>query len=124
MRLLACLILSACILGAKDNTVTPAEAQDGWLLLFDGESLFGWSQDGKRWKPGEGVLMCETGDCGELRTDVPFSDFVLKFDYRTARGESDAGLLFRFAKEGSPAETGYDLRLGDSDAKWPAGSIA
>jgi hypothetical protein len=124
MRVLACLVLSACILGAKDNTVTRAEAQDGWLLLFDGESLFGWSQDGKKWKAGDGVLTCEAGDCGELRTDSPFSDYVLKFDYHAARADSDASLLFRFAKEGSPADSGYDLRLGDSDGKWPTGSIA
>lgn len=124
MRVLACLVLSACILGAKDNTVTRAEAQDGWLLLFDGESLFGWSQDGKKWKAGDGVLTCEAGECGELRTNAPFTDYVLKFDYRAVRGDSDASLLFRFAKEGPPAESGYDLRLGDSDGKWPAGSIA
>jgi len=124
MRVLACLVLSACILGAKDNTVTRAEAQDGWLLLFDGESLFGWSQDGKKWKAGDGVMTCEAGDCGELRTNAPFSDYVLKFDYHAARADSDASLLFRFAKEGSPAESGYDLRLGDSDGKWPTGSIA
>src|SRR5208283_3369689 len=59
MRALACLVLGACILGARDNTVARAEAQDGWLLLFDGESLFGWSQDGKKWHAGDGVLSCD-----------------------------------------------------------------
>ena len=124
MRVLACLVLGACILGARDNTVSRAEAQDGWLLLFDGESLFGWSQDGKKWHVGDGVLSCDSGDCGELRTNAPFTDYSLKFDYRAARADSDAGLFFRFAKEGAPADSGYDLRLGDSDGKWPAGSIA
>jgi hypothetical protein len=26
----------------KPNTLTPKEIADGWLLLFDGESTFGW----------------------------------------------------------------------------------
>jgi hypothetical protein len=124
MRVLACLVLGACILGARDNTVSRAEAQDGWLLLFDGESLFGWSQDGKKWHAGDGVLSCDAGDCGELRTNAPFTDYDLKFDFRAVRADSDASLLFRFAKEGAPADSGYELRLGDSDVKWPAGSIA
>lgn len=30
----------------KPNTLTPKEIADGWLLLFDGESTFGWKIDG------------------------------------------------------------------------------
>jgi hypothetical protein len=31
---------------AKPNTLTPKEIADGWILLFDGESTFGWKIDG------------------------------------------------------------------------------
>ncbi len=31
---------------AKPNTLTPKEIADGWLLLFDGETTFGWKIDG------------------------------------------------------------------------------
>jgi len=31
---------------AKPNTLTPKEAADGWLLLFDGATTFGWKVDG------------------------------------------------------------------------------
>ena len=27
---------------AKPNTLTPKEIADGWILLFDGETTFGW----------------------------------------------------------------------------------
>ncbi len=30
----------------KPNTLTPKEIADGWLLLFDGETTFGWKIDG------------------------------------------------------------------------------
>jgi hypothetical protein len=31
----------------KPNTLTPQEVRDGWLLLFDGETNFGWKIDGE-----------------------------------------------------------------------------
>jgi hypothetical protein len=30
----------------KPNTLTPKEIADGWILLFDGETTFGWQIDG------------------------------------------------------------------------------
>jgi 3-keto-disaccharide hydrolase len=31
---------------AKPNTLTPKEIADGWILLFDGETTFGWQVEG------------------------------------------------------------------------------
>jgi hypothetical protein len=31
---------------AKPNTLTPKEVEEGWILLFDGETTFGWKIDG------------------------------------------------------------------------------
>jgi len=33
--------------GDKPNTLTPKEIADGWILLFDGETTFGWQVDGE-----------------------------------------------------------------------------
>jgi hypothetical protein len=32
---------------AKPNALTPQEVADGWILLFDGETTFGWKIDGE-----------------------------------------------------------------------------
>ena len=46
--MVACLILIAAIVvaspanAAEHNTLSPQELADGWLLLFDGETTFGW----------------------------------------------------------------------------------
>ncbi|HYT92029.1 MAG TPA: DUF1080 domain-containing protein [Gemmataceae bacterium] len=43
-----CLLPAATRAGdAKANTLTPAEVAEGWLLLFDGKTTFGWSVDGE-----------------------------------------------------------------------------
>src|SRR5437016_5952311 len=31
---------------SKPNTLTPKEIAEGWILLFDGESTFGWKTEG------------------------------------------------------------------------------
>jgi hypothetical protein len=40
---------------AKPNTLTPQEIAEGWVLLFDGETTFGWKIDGEA-KVENGVL--------------------------------------------------------------------
>jgi hypothetical protein len=58
----------------KPNTLTPKEIADGWILLFDGDTTFGWKIDGAaEVKDGELVLgkgkktiAYPTGDFGPL----------------------------------------------------------
>ena len=37
------LVLFAAPVGAADNELTEKERADGWVLLFDGKSLDGWT---------------------------------------------------------------------------------
>jgi hypothetical protein len=65
LMLPATLILSAS-LSAKDNSVSKPEAEEGWILLFDGESLMGWTaQTGTPWRIDGGSLE-PTADAGFL----------------------------------------------------------
>ena len=32
---------------AKPNSLTPKEIAEGWILLFDGETTFGWKVEGE-----------------------------------------------------------------------------
>jgi hypothetical protein len=41
---------------AKPNTLTPKEIADGWILLFDGETTFGWGAQNGEIKAANGVL--------------------------------------------------------------------
>ena len=42
---------------AKWNTLTPKEVADGWLLLFDGATTFGWKIEGDAKVAGERLAM-------------------------------------------------------------------
>ncbi len=42
MQMPIILVLMTATTWAADNQVTEAEERDGWILLFDGDSLDGW----------------------------------------------------------------------------------
>lgn len=81
-------VLSSRPVAAADvNTLTADEIADGWILLFDGESLYGWQPATKAdWRVADGTIAVGSGEPGLLNTTSRFADFVLKVDFR---GEGD-----------------------------------
>ena len=41
---------------AKPNTLTPKEIAEGWILLFDGKTTFGWKVEGEA-KVEDGLIL-------------------------------------------------------------------
>ncbi len=85
MRVLLCALMLASLIPAQTPVMlSPYEATEGWIVLFDGESLFGWSKDGTaEWRVADGVLTSDSGGEGWLRTNSFFGDYVLKCEFRT-----------------------------------------
>lgn len=72
MRYINLLLVSALALAAQQsNTLTPKEAAEGWVLLFDGETLFGWTPaGGAQWRVESGTLIADAGEGGYLRSNL------------------------------------------------------
>lgn len=118
-----CVFLLISSFANGDNTVSVPEANDGWILLFDGESLFGWTpQDGARWTASGGTLS-SLSDSGYLQSNSAFSDFSLKFDFRGAGADADCSVYLRAAASGDPNDTSYVLHIGETRPDAPTGSI-
>ncbi len=103
----------------KPNTLTPKEIADGWILLFDGETTFGWApfeyEKGK--KPDLAVKdgrLIVSGARSAARYTTQVGYFELTGEYRTV-GKGN-GLIFGF-RRGSEAENamGGDLVPPDGD---------
>jgi hypothetical protein len=110
-------------LAARDNTLSAAESQQGWILLFDGESEFGWTRvGGAQWRVANGTMLADSGAPGYLRTNSPFADFDLKCDFLT-KTDGESGIFLRFDKEGDPEDTGYKLQINNHDPRFPTGSL-
>ncbi|NQU20745.1 MAG: DUF1080 domain-containing protein [Candidatus Nealsonbacteria bacterium] len=105
-------------------TLSDEELADGWILLFDGETLFGWKQASKaNWKVADGVISVSEGEQGLLHTTSQFADYRLKVDFRSAQ-RTNSGIFLRTSP--APADvTGkcYELNIAGADNPFPTGSF-
>lgn len=84
------------------NQLTPEEEADGWVLLFDGETLDGWEDPAKESPPGDAWIV-EDGcikavDQPRIREDLltleRFRDFEFTFEWKISqRGNSGVKYL-------------------------------
>jgi hypothetical protein len=101
------------------NALTPKEKAEGWVLLFDGSSLKGWTAR-PTFEPGKngdfsvagGALVCGGTVPGWIATDAAFSDYTLKLEFRGTE-KVNSGVFLRSQKEGQPHVTGYELQIWD-----------
>jgi hypothetical protein len=109
--LLTVLLLAAALPASaaeeKDgpNTLTPKEVAEGWLLLFDGETTFGWKIDGDA-RVEDGLLVLGGGKA---------TTAILKFGYFEASWE------LRWDGPGEPRRvvTAFRGAEKDGEAKTP-----
>ncbi|MFO0952659.1 MAG: DUF1080 domain-containing protein [Isosphaeraceae bacterium] len=91
------LILVALGLPTADNTLTPAEKADGWVLLFDGKSLDGWTTpEGRpsRTQVEDGSINPHKAGGYMLVHREPRGDFVLSLDFKISKG-CNSGIFIR-----------------------------
>jgi hypothetical protein len=83
LGLMACLLLIGPAFAAdeaKPNTLTAKEISDGWLLLFDGETTFGWKIDGDA-QVKDGVLILGGGKETTATFTTMFRDCQLQLQF-------------------------------------------
>ncbi|MFW5725757.1 MAG: 3-keto-disaccharide hydrolase [Bacteroidota bacterium] len=97
------------------NTLTPQETEDGFFLLFDGESFEGWRGYNKEAFPAEGWIIEEgalkvtgagTGEAGgqggDIIYDRKFLDFHLKLEWKVSPGGNSGIFYLGQEIEGEP----------------------
>jgi hypothetical protein len=107
------------------NTLTPAELAEGWILLFDGQSLHGWHPTTPApWDVKDGAITVSGGEPGLLCTMSQFGDFQLQVDFR-APATTNSGIFLQTSKvPRDPVRDCYELNIHSApDAKFPTGSF-
>ncbi|GAA4426897.1 DUF1080 domain-containing protein [Bremerella cremea] len=104
--------------------LTPEEIEDGWISLFDGETLFGWKAMAKNdWKVVDGTIQVTSGDVGLLCTTTQFADFDLKVDFKADK-DTNSGIFLRSSpKPKSPSYDCYELNIAPPSNSFPTGSL-
>lgn len=106
------------------NTLSAAEQQQGWRLLFDGRTTNGWRGFRKDsvpagWQAVDGELR-RVGPGGDLITREQFASFELAFDWKIGYG-GNSGVMYHVTEQGSETyETGPEYQLLD-DPHYPDG---
>lgn len=111
---------------ASDETSSTTPSDDGWILLFDGQTMDGWrtfrGQENDSWEIVDGTLHCKPFDQAKKRADLisadQYGNFELAFEWRIAP-QSNSGVMFRVTEEyEQPYFTGPEYQVLD-DGGYP-----
>ncbi|MDR1886318.1 MAG: DUF1080 domain-containing protein [Prevotellaceae bacterium] len=90
---------------AVANSISPAEAKDGWKLLWDGKTTAGWkgaklnSFPSKGWNVDNGILKVqksgggESANGGDIVTTKKYKNFILKVEFKITQG-ANSGIKY------------------------------
>lgn len=92
----------------------PGETEEGFVPLFDGQTLKGWTILSDSWQsfsPKDGVIGCDASSPNTyLRTARRYSDFVLRLDAKIVRG-GNSGIFIRAPLWGRSSMIGFELQI-------------
>lgn len=120
-----------------DNSLSEAEKQAGWRLLFDGKSTAGWRNYGKQrigpaWTVQDGSLSLDnslkkgwqTYDGGDIVSEEVFENYELVLHWKVAPG-GNSGIIYNVQespKHDYPWQTGPEMQVLDN-TQHPDGKI-
>jgi hypothetical protein len=108
---------TALFLFCLSGLVVTAE-ETGFISLFDGETLNGWTlvrRTGRGYVVENHALVCPADGGGNLFTQKEYSNFVLRFEFRTEPGGNN-GVGIRAPLEGDAAYAGMEIQILDDQA--------
>lgn len=101
---------------ASPNTLTAEELADGWILLFDGETLYGWAPTSEaNWHVADGAIRVSEGPKGLLVTTSEFADYALRLEFRCPAATNSGVFLHTTGQPTDPARDCYELNIAAPD---------
>ena len=107
-----------------DGILTREEVLDGWIALFDGETMFGWRpQENANFRIEDRAIVVDEGDQCLLCTSTQFSDYVLKLEFRSDP-DTNSGIFLRTPPKPTDVNRScYELNIAPQDNPFPTGSF-
>ena len=104
--------------------LTEQEIENGWIALFDDKSKFGWRAESKvDWSVQDGAIGAKGGEVGLLRTTSQFDNFILRLEFKAARGTNSGVFIRTSPRPKNPAGDCYEINIAPGDNPFPTGSI-
>lgn len=93
-------LVTSCLLGGANMSLAADKAEEGFVSLFDGQTLGGWHlMNGAKFGVEDGVIKHNEGR-GWLRSDKEYADFIVRLEFRFMKPKQDGGVFLRSVKEG------------------------
>jgi type 1 glutamine amidotransferase len=116
----AFLVLAAVMLAGTASTASAQDrSEDGFKPIFDGQSLTGWSGDGKLWRVEDGAIVGETTASNAIEKNEflvwrqgDLDNFTLRLQFRISGTESaNSGVQVRSFVNDSGGFSGYQADI-------------
>jgi hypothetical protein len=121
--LFAVALAGFAITGATHDAAAQADA--GWITLFNGKNLDGWSPIGTaNWKVEDGAIVADNGN-GFLVSKNDYADFDLRAEF-WIEAKTNSGVFIRCTDPNSvTGKTAYEVNIWDTrpEQKYGTGAI-
>jgi len=104
----------------EKNVLIEKEKNEGWITIFDGETLNGWGTTGKTegWVVDDGSILCTVRGGKYLYTEQHYNNFVLSLEYKT-EPKVNSGIFVRWADLEDAVQSGLEIQILDTHGKEP-----
>lgn len=101
----------------SEYNLTPEEKAEGFVTLFNGKNLNGWTGNKSGYVVEDGNIIVKPGDGsgGNLYTEKEYADFIFRFEFQLTPGANN-GLGIRAPLTGDAAYQGMELQILDDTA--------
>src|SRR5215472_14482941 len=91
-----------------------AQTDTGWVMMFDGESLAGWTAIGNaNWRLENGAIVADNGN-GFLVSANTYTDFQLRVEF-WIEAKTNSGVFIRCTDPNSVSgKTAYEVNIWDT----------
>ena len=97
---------------------------EGWISLFDGETMFGWQPSGDaKWEIVDGEIRTDGAKNGWLMTTTEWADYELHVEFKAAANTNSGVFLRTPLKPTDPTKDCYEVNIAPEDNPFPTGSI-
>ncbi len=109
---------------ATPNELTQQQINDGWISLFDGETLFGWQPTNHvDWRAADGTIRATHGEQGWLMTTSQFADYELHVEFKASATTNSGVFLHSTRPPTNPHRNCYEINIAPANNPFPTGSL-
>ncbi len=96
--------------------VSAAETTEGFVALFNGHDMTGWTGNITGYYARDGKIVCDPDKgAGNVYTAKEYGDFILRFEFKLTPGANN-GLGIRTSLDGDAAYQGMEIQILDDTA--------